>query len=126
MTKTNKIVSKFGHIDIYTNEAKNILYAIPNGYVGPELVKKDLKFFAEFDKNCKDEWTYIVNTSKAKIVNPINPFLLNNLKQFSKMKEYVVYAPSPMVRLMLKLSSWINRPDRIIKEEKTLQLELKN
>ena len=124
MNQITKITSRFGYIDVYANEDKSVLYAIPNGYVGPTLVKKDLKFLAQFNKECQGEWKYIVDISKAKIVNPINPFLLNNLKDFSKMKEYVVYAPSPLVRSLLKLSSWLNKPDRIIKEKEALQLEL--
>jgi len=59
-------------------------------------------------------------------VNPINPFLLKGLKQFPKMSEYIVYAPSSFVRTMLKLTSWLNKPDKIIKKEKALQIELNN
>lgn len=124
MKQLIKIDSKFGHIDVFHIEAKNLLYAIPNGYVGPELVKKDLQFLGEFNDNTEDEWQYILDTSKVKIVNPINPFLLRGLSQLSKMKEYVVYAPSPMVRTMIILTSWINKPDRIIKSYDTLQSEL--
>ncbi len=125
MTMITKIVSRFGYIEVFINKEKSIIYAIPNGYVGPSLVKKDLAFLADFDLNSKEDWTYIVDTSKVKVVNPINPFLLKGLKQFSKMKEYVVYAPSPIVRLMLQLTNWINKPDRVIKEDKVLRLELK-
>ncbi len=126
MIKIARVVSRFGYIDISTNENRSILYAKPSGYVGPDLVKKDLEFLKKFDAHCEGGWKYIVDTSAVKIANPINPFLLNSLKQFSKMNEYVVYAPSPIVRLMLKLTSWINKPDRIIKENKALQIELKN
>lgn len=124
MKQLIKIDSKFGHIDVFHIEAKNLLYAIPNGYVGPELVKKDLQFLGEFNDNTEDEWQYILDTSNVKIVNPINPFLLRGLSQLSKMKEYVVYAPSPMVRTMIILTSRINKPDRIIKSHDTLQSEL--
>ena len=126
MNKLNKIESRFGYIEIYTNEDRNILYAIPNGYVGPNLVRKDLAFLKIFDTNCEGKWKYIVDTSKAKIVNPINPFLLKGLKQFPNMSEYIVYAPNSFVRTMLKLTSWINQPHKIIKEEKILQIELNN
>lgn len=124
MIPAKKIVSRFGHIDIYTNATKDILYAIPHGYVGPSLVKKDLVFMADFDKNSQVQWTYIVDTSKVKVVNPLNPFFLSGLKQFSEMKEYVVYAPSTFVRLAIKSSSWINKPDRIIEDKEELEREL--
>jgi len=79
-----------------------------------------LKFLEEFDRSSKGKWTYIVDVSKVKIIHPLNPFLLKGLKQFSKMKEYVVYAPSPIVRVLLNLTNWINKPDRIIKDRKEL------
>jgi len=126
MQKITKITSRFGYIDVFINENRNILYAVPNGYIGPELVKKDLDFLTEFDGNCVGRWKYIVDVSKVKIVNPLNPFLLSGLKQFSKLNEYIVYAPSPIVRLMLNLTSWINKPDRVIRKKDVLELELKN
>lgn len=125
MEQLTKIKSRFGHIDVFINKEKTTLYAVPNGYVGPELVKKDLKFLKKFDANCENKWKYIVDISKVKIVNPINPFLLNGLRQFSKMSTYIVYAPSPIVRIMLTLTSWINKPDKIIKQKEQLQRELK-
>lgn len=125
MNKVANIESRFGFIEIFINQKKNLLYAVPNGYVGPELVKKDLKFLEHFDAACEDNWTYIVDISKVKLVNPINPFLLKRLRQFSKMKEYIVYAPSPIIRIMLNLNRWIIKPDKIIKENNILQKELK-
>lgn len=124
MIKITTLDSSFGHIDVFTNEERSFLYAVPHGYVGPALVKKDLKFMNDFDLGSTAEWSYIVDTSKVKVVNPINPFLLKGLSRFSNMKEYVVYAPSPIVRLMIKLSAWINRPDRVIKKKEDLLLEL--
>ena len=58
------------------------------------------------------------------MVSPLNPFYLTEIKEFRRMKEYVVYAPSPVVRKMLRLSSWLNKPDRIIETEAALKVEL--
>ncbi len=124
MEKITSIQSRFGYIDIFTNEDKSLLYAEPNGYVDPSLVKKDLQFLEHFDNSTSTHWTYIINISKVKIVHPLNPFLLNRIKKFSNLNEYIVYAPSPIVRVMLHLTSWINQPDKILKNQKALQLEL--
>ncbi len=121
MHKLTSIESRFGYIEVYTNEDRSTLYAIPHGYVGPALVKKDLKVLEQFDAQARGKWKYILDTSKVKVVNPINPFLLEGLTQFSKMEAYIVYAPSPIVRLMLRLTAWINKPDRVIREESVLQ-----
>lgn len=124
MQKLKTLNSRFGHIDVFANSSKTILYIIPHGYVGPSLVKKDLKYALEFEENYQNEWTYIVDTSKVKIANPLNPFYLRELKKLKLMKEYIVYAPSFFVRIMLNLSSWISQPDRVISTEELLVLEL--
>ena len=53
MNPLTKIVTRFGYIEVFTNENQSTVYAIPNGYVGPKLVKKDLKFLEEFDRGSK-------------------------------------------------------------------------
>lgn len=127
MQKITTLKSSFGHIDIFVNPNKTTLYVIPNGYVGPSLVKKDLTYALEFENSISHEWTYIVDTSKVSVVSPLNPlFLHQGLKQFKRMKAYVVYAPSSIVRMMLSLTNWINKPDRVLKTSEDLQLALEN
>jgi len=127
MQKITTLKSSLGQIDIFVNANKTILYVVPNGYVGPSLVKKDLNYALEFENSISHEWTYIVDTSKVSVVSPLNPFFLHRgLKRFTRMKAYVVYAPSPMVRTMLSLTNWINKPDRVLKTADDLQLVLEN
>lgn len=125
MQKTTTLKSFFGQIDVFVNADKTTLYVAPKGYVGPSLVKKDLNYALEFENSISQEWTYIVDTSKVSVVSPLNPlFLYLGLKRFKKMKTYMVYAPSSMVRMMLSLTSWMNKPDRVIKTMDDLQLVL--
>lgn len=127
MQKTTTLKSYLGQIDVFVNANKTTLYVIPQGYVGPSLVKKDLNFALEFENSISQEWTYIVDTSKVSAVSPLNPLFLNlGLKRFKRMKAYVVYAPSPIVRMMLSLTNWINKPDKILKSVSDLQLALEN
>lgn len=125
MRKITTLKSSLGHIDIFVNSNKTTLYVIPNGYVGPSLVKKDLNYALEFENSITHDWTYIVDTSKVGAVSPLNPLFLNQgLKQFKRMKAYVVYAPSSIVRMMLSLTNWINKPDKVIKTASELQVAL--
>jgi len=125
MQKITTLKSTLGHIDIFANANKTTLFVIPKGYVGPSLVKKDLNYALEFENSISHEWTYIVDTSKVSVVSPLNPLFLHlGLKQFKRMKAYVVYAPSPIVRMMLFLTNWINKPDSVLKNEDDLQLAL--
>lgn len=124
MQKLTSITSKSGKVDIYTNQQKSILHAIPSGYISPDLVKKDLQFLKEFDQQSHTKWKYVVDISNVDRVHPKNPFLLKGLKQLTKMSDYVVYCPSTITRLMIKMTSWINSPDRILKTDYELQSEL--
>lgn len=125
MQKIAVLKSFLGQIDIFVNPSKTTLYIVPKGYVGPSLVKKDMNFALAFENSISHQWTYVVDTSKVSVVSPLNPLFLNHeLKRFKKMKAYVVYAPSPMVRMMLSLTSWLNKPDRVIKTAVDLELAL--
>lgn len=121
MQRIKTLKSKFGQITIFTNEPKDILYIQPEGYVSPSFAKKDMAFVIEFEKSHQIEWTYVVDTSKVIMANPLNVFYLTKLKKLKRMKEYVVYAPSSMVRIMLFLARWISQPDRVIKTEAALR-----
>ncbi len=124
MQKLETLTSNFGYIEVFTNLERTILYIIPHGYIGPKLVKKDLAFAFAFEEKQQNSWTYIVDTSKVKVANPLNPFYLRKLQELKFMQEYIVYAPSLFVRVMLQLSSWISRPDRVLKTEESLLSEL--
>lgn len=124
MQQLETVKANFGEITFFTNQDKTILLAKPKGYIGPSLVKKDLAYVEEFEKSIVHQWTYLIDISNVKAVSPINPFLLKGLKRFERMQEYVVYAPSPIIRMLLLLSSWINKPDRIIKTQAAFELEL--
>ena len=89
MEELKTIRSSLGHIDVFANSQKTVLYIIPHGYIGPNLVKEDLKCVFEFEESHQNEWTYIVDTSRVKIANPINPFYLRKLKELKFIKEYV-------------------------------------
>lgn len=125
MKKTTTISSRLGTVDVFISSDKRTVYAIPNGYISPSLVIKDLAYLKEFDSASKVKWKYIVDTSRVKVAHPINPFFLRRIKQFSMMSEYVVYAPSSMVRLLLKMSSWISNPDRVLISKDQLENELR-
>jgi len=83
-----------------------------------------MAYALQFDTESQQEWTYIVNTSQVKIINPTNPFLLKRLLKFKKMKEYIVYAPNLMVRVGLRLTNWLLKADKVLETEEALQLEL--
>ena len=90
-----------------------------------EISRQELVLLQNGDPNNTAVWQKIVDISKAKIINPINPFLLRELRKLSKMKRYIVYAPSLVVRILINLGSWINQPDEMIKDEKEFKKMLK-
>lgn len=116
--KIKEINAPLGSVSLYTNTKRDLLYAKASGYISLGLVKKDLSFVQSF--NTTRTWTYLVDTSKVKFANPLNPFYLAQIKNISFLKTYAVYMPSAFVRLINQLYKNINRIDLILKTEKEL------
>ena len=116
--KIKEIKTPLGSIFLYTNTKRNLLYSKALGYISLGLLKKDLNFVQSF--NSGNSFTYLVNTSKVKFANPLNPFYLAQIKNNKFLKAYLVYIPSPFVRLMNQLYKKINPVDLVLKTEKEL------
>src|SRR5439155_6345326 len=91
-----------------------VFWVEPRGYVGPSHLREVLARAAEFGARHPGGWDYVVDTSRVTIVNPLNPIWLRRIKRLPNLRRYVVIAPSRFARFMMRLSSWIVRPDRIV------------
>jgi len=81
------------------------------------LVKDDLQIAKSFGLQLKRPWIYLVDTSENPIPNPLNLFYLRRIKKLPYIKNYIIYAPSLLVRLFIFLTNFIIKPDKIISEE---------
>ena len=122
MLLVEKFESKHGFIDIFSNSTRSYLYVKPHDCIVPSLVIEDILFAQHFGLSAQANWNYIVDTTNVLIANPLNIFYLRQIKTFPNLKQYIVFAPNSIPRLMLKSTSFIIKPDLILTHYNTLAL----
>lgn len=110
----------FGSLTLYKCTNKSILIVEPKGIINPSLVQIDLREAKKFGNMQSEKWTYLVNTEHVIFPNPLNLFFLRQIKDLPSISEYVVFAPSLVVRVLAKLTGFIIKPDRVLKTRKEL------
>lgn len=116
MKKVVEVEKEGGKLEIFEDLSKNIFLARPQGMINPALVAEDLERARAFSKKIGKPWFYVTNTEGVKLVNPFNLLYLKEVKKLQKLKEIVIYAPGFFNRTLLRLVSFIVRPDRILKK----------
>lgn len=106
-----------GKLEVFEDLKKGMLLLRPHGIINPTLLKEDLARAREFSEKVKKSWSYVTNTEDVRLVNPLNMRYLKEVKKLKKLKQIVIFAPGSVNRLLLRLSSFIIRPDRIIKDK---------
>ena len=119
--KVKEIDTRLGKVILYTNPARTLLYAEASGYISLGLLKQDLTFVSDFDRSQTQPWTYLVNTAQVRFAHPLNPFYLNQLKNNNHLKQYIVYIPSPVLRLINRAFGTLIPIDQMLKSEQELQ-----
>ena len=119
--KVKEIDTRLGKVILYTNPARTLLYAEASGYISLGLLKQDLTFVSDFDQSQTQAWTYLVNTAQVRFAHPLNPFYLNQLKNNNHLKQYIVYIPSPVLRLINRAFGTLIPIDQMLKSEQELQ-----
>lgn len=105
-----------GRLEIFEDQKNAFFLARPHGIINPSLLKEDLERARGFANKVNRSWSYITNTEDIWLVNPFNLMYLKEVKKIKKLKQIVVFAPSLINRTLIKLASFIVRPDRIIKD----------
>jgi len=119
--KVKEIDTRLGKVILYTNPARTLLYAEASGYISLGLLKQDLMFVSDFDRSQTQPWTYLVNIAQVRFAHPLNPFYLNQLKNNNHLKQYIVYIPSPVLRLINRAFGTLIPIDQMLKSEQELQ-----
>lgn len=106
---------KTSSLNIYHVIRKNILLVEPAGFVNPSLVRLDLRKAYEFCLGQERPWIYLVDTSKVIIANPLNLFLLSQIKRLPHLESYVIYAPSLFVRILAHVTRFVIKPQLVLR-----------
>lgn len=111
----------FGSIVLYRDTQKGLFVVEPKGIINPNLVKVDLKEAYAFGEKFNKNWVYLVDTSKVTFPNPINLFYLKKIRVLPYVDKYVIYTPSAVVRFLATLTSFIIKPDIVLKTDEEFQ-----
>lgn len=115
-----------GEVHLREDFDKHLFLARPHGVINPTLLAEDLKRASEFAEKIDDHWSYVSNTEGVRLVNPLNILFLKEIKKLKKLREIVIFAPGIFNRLLIRISSFIVRPDRVIKDKNEFRTYLKH
>lgn len=118
--KIEELKTPRGKIILYANPTRSLVYAEALGYISLGLLKQDLAFVSDFDQSQTQAWTYLVNTAQVRFAHPLNPFFLNQLKNMTHLKHYIVYIPSPVLRFINRSFGKLIPIDQLLKSEQEL------
>ena len=120
MKKVAEYNKEGGKLELFEDTDKNIFFAQPHGVINPALLEEDLKHAKSFAHKINEPWFYLTNTEDIRLVNPFNLLYLKEVKKLPKLEKIVIYAPGFVNRMLLRLSAFIIRPDRILKHKNDL------
>ncbi|MCB9091578.1 MAG: hypothetical protein H6621_08915 [Halobacteriovoraceae bacterium] len=106
MKNLTEIKNFWGVLYIEKDIEKKIFIVKPQGIIQPSLIKKDLSEARAFSHSLQCSWTYIVDTSKVLLANPLNLIYLNQIKNLPGIEKFIVIAPNPIIRTLAKLFSY--------------------
>lgn len=118
--KIEELKTPRGKIILYANPTRSLVYAEALGYISLGLLKQDLAFVSDFDQSQTQAWTYLVNTAQVRFAHPLNPFFLNQLKNMTHLKHYIVYIPSSVLRFINRSFGKLIPIDQLLKSEQEL------
>jgi len=117
MTFNKKIARKRGEILISIEENSYVLIK-PYGIIGIKLLQEFLAKLNEVDKKYPIKLHHIVDTTNVTFANPLNLFYLRQINKLQNAGWYMVIVPNPILRFVVRLTKWINKPDYIAESMK--------
>ena len=109
-----EVCARGGAIALCSIVGAHALLVRPRGYVGPTLLRRELRLAAEFGRRHQDGWSYVVDVEAVRLVNPGNVFALRSIRQLPNLRSYIVVSPSRVVRLAAAAVAPIVKPDAIV------------
>ncbi len=103
-----------GSITFAWCEAPRILLVTPRGYIGPQLVRRDLAIAREFAVRQNQPWWYVVDPTHA-IPNPANIIFLRAVRGLPNVAGYLVVARRQPMRAISRLLVVVGGPNGVVK-----------
>lgn len=107
---------QFGRIDLYLKPGEiDTFWIVASGIICSGLLRKYVMYVKALDLERSHKFNHVVDTSRVIFASPLNPFYLRYIAKLRKLNLYIVIVPSRLLRVMVYLTRWINRPDYVVK-----------
>ncbi len=126
MHKVSEKAESGGKLEVLEDFTKRVFLLRPQGIINPTLLEEDLSRAREFSRKVSGEWTYVTDTEGVRLVNPLNLLYLKEVKKLRKLKQIVIFAPGNVNRFLIRLSAFLIKPDRVIKDRNEFSEFLQN
>jgi predicted AAA+ superfamily ATPase len=126
MHKVSEKNESGGSLEVLEDFNKNFLLLKPHGIINPTLLEEDLKRARSFSQKVKGEWSYVTNTEDVRLVNPANLLYLKEVKKLKKLKQIIIFAPGFFNRMLVRMSAFIIKPDKVIKDRNEFNRTIAN
>jgi hypothetical protein len=110
-----------GEFELYVRNTPTTFLVRAVGGIGPALVRDGIARAAAFGEARPEGWEYIADTTRVRVANPLNVFVLRRIRHLPNLTSYSVIAPSPAVRRAIRWTSWIVSPDRVVSSMSELE-----
>lgn len=114
-TAVGRIARRGGSISLTWMPEQDVLLVEGKGYVGLGMVREDLQRAGTFGKEHSNGWTYIADTSKVRLANPLNLIYLRRIPQLPNLRAYITVVPSWVLRAVAGVLSPIFKPDAVVR-----------
>jgi hypothetical protein len=95
----------------------DVLLVRPRGYIGRRLIKDGFREATAFGNDRPGGWWHVTDTTRVRLVHPLNPVSLRGIQKLPNIRGYVVIAPSRFVRFGVRALRWLMRQDAVVRTE---------
>lgn len=117
--------NKRGQINVFRSEKDLSIIVTPQGFISKRLLQQFLQELKVITENQAGlSMNHIIDTSKVVFANPLNLFYMREIKKLKGIGWYMVIVPNPLLRILVFLTKWINKPDKVFKSMEDCQIFL--
>lgn len=108
--------TRLGRIVIETSDDPPLFIVTVSGYVGIQLVQRDLRIAEEYADGHPGGWVYIVDMSHGVLPSPLNVLHLRRLKTLPNIRGYLIVLPKSIgMRAAIRIGQGLTKPDGLFR-----------
>lgn len=116
-----RVARRCGGIERFARPRPAALRVVPRGYVGPAPLREELVLARAFGAAHPERWDYVVDTTSVRFACPLDPLWLHAIPALPHLARYLVIAPSPLVRALVRAARPLVRVDAVVADRSELE-----